>query len=164
MAEDRQTTPFWSRFKAVAGKLYSQPASAIGVSVMALFILVALFGPLIAPYGANQQIAQDARQPPSSTHLFGTDNLGRDVFSRVVLGARDVLSLAGLGTLVAVILVTAVVVRVGMSPLMHRTEKPLLLFSDPFGMLPKVLPKVLAHAFGNELTSEDHQMPLPPIA
>ncbi len=73
-----------------------------------LFLLVALFGPLIAPYGANQQIVEDARQPPSSKHLFGTDLLGRDVFSRVVLGARDVLSLAGMGTLAAVLLGTTI--------------------------------------------------------
>jgi peptide/nickel transport system permease protein len=63
---------------------------------------MALIGPAIAPYEANQQIAEDARQPPSSEYWFGTDHLGRDVFSRVILGARDVLSLAGLGTLAAV--------------------------------------------------------------
>jgi len=68
-----------------------------------IFLLLALFGPLIVPYGENEQIASDARQPPSATYLFGTDRLGRDVFSRVVLGTRDILALAGLGTLLAVI-------------------------------------------------------------
>ena len=48
-------------------------------------------------------IATAARQPPSAAHWFGTDNLGRDVFSRVVLGARDILLLSGLGTVLAVI-------------------------------------------------------------
>jgi peptide/nickel transport system permease protein len=48
-------------------------------------------------------ITADARQPPSSSHWFGTDNLGRDVFSRVILGAREVLVLSGSGTLLAVI-------------------------------------------------------------
>ena len=64
---------------------------------------MALFGPILAPYGFNEQIYTDARQPPSPTHWFGTDNLGRDVFSRVVLGARDILQLSGLGTILAVI-------------------------------------------------------------
>jgi peptide/nickel transport system permease protein len=83
-------------------QLYACPASALGTTIFLLFLLLALFGPLIAPYEANQQIVEDARQPPSPKHWFGTDHLGRDVFSRVVLGARDVLSLAGLGTLAAV--------------------------------------------------------------
>jgi peptide/nickel transport system permease protein len=63
--------------------------------------MMAIFGPFIAQYGPNQQIVTDARQPPSAAHWFGTDNLGRDIFSRIVLGARDILSLAGLGTLLA---------------------------------------------------------------
>ena len=83
--------------------LYRRPASAIGTTIVLIFLLVALFGPLIAPYGENEQIAADARQPPSTAHWFGTDRLGRDVFSRVVLGARDIFALAGLGTLLAVI-------------------------------------------------------------
>lgn len=48
-------------------------------------------------------IAGAARLPPSSAHWFGTDNLGRDVFSRVILGAREVLVMSGSGTLLAVI-------------------------------------------------------------
>jgi len=89
-------------------ELYSRLPSAIGATIFLIFILTALFGPLIAPYGPNQQIVEDARQPPSADHWFGTDNLGRDVFSRVVLGARDVLSLAGLGTLIAVLIGTTI--------------------------------------------------------
>jgi peptide/nickel transport system permease protein len=83
--------------------LYRRPASALGTTIVLIFLLLALVGPLIVPYGENEQIAADARQPPSSTYLFGTDRLGRDVFSRVVLGTRDILALAGLGTLLAVI-------------------------------------------------------------
>lgn len=83
--------------------LYSNPISAIGTTITAIFLILAIFGPLIAPYGENEIIASAARQPPSPQHWFGTDNLGRDVFSRVVLGAREILLLAGLGTLIAVI-------------------------------------------------------------
>jgi peptide/nickel transport system permease protein len=91
-----------SRLWSGVRQLYSRASSAIGTTIFLLFLLMALFGPLIAPYGSNQQIVEDARQPPSADHWFGTDHLGRDVFSRVVLGARDVLSLAGLGTFSAV--------------------------------------------------------------
>jgi peptide/nickel transport system permease protein len=90
----------WQRFKL----LYRRPSSAIGISIVLIFLTIALIGPLIAPYGENEQIVTDARQPPSATHIFGTDRLGRDVFSRVVLGARDILLLAGLGTILAVII------------------------------------------------------------
>jgi len=83
--------------------LYSRPTSAIGTSIFLIFLLLALLGPIIAPYDENQQIVSDARQPPSGEHVFGTDNLGRDVYSRVVLGARNILLLAGLGTLLAVL-------------------------------------------------------------
>jgi len=83
--------------------LYRRPSSAIGTTIVLIFLGLALFGPLIAPYGENEQIAADARQAPSTTHLFGTDRLGRDVFSRVILGTRDIFALAGLGTLLAVI-------------------------------------------------------------
>lgn len=89
-------------------ELYARPASALGTTIVVVFLLLALFGPFIAPYGAAQQIPSAARQAPSTEHLFGTDRLGRDVFSRVVLGARDILALAGLGTLLAVMIGTAV--------------------------------------------------------
>jgi len=89
-------------------QLYTRPASAVGTTIVLIFLAIALIGPLIAPYGANEQIAADARQAPSIDHLFGTDRLGRDVFSRVVLGTRDIFALAGLGTLLAVIAGTIV--------------------------------------------------------
>jgi peptide/nickel transport system permease protein len=65
--------------------------------------LIAIAGPLLAPYGLNEQIVEDASQAPSPSHLFGTDHLGRDVFSRVILGARDLLLLTGSGTALAVL-------------------------------------------------------------
>lgn len=98
-----ETISRWQRLKRIIQRLYQRPASALGTTLVLIFLLVALLGPLIAPYGENEQIALDARQPPSAQHWFGTDRLGRDVFSRVVLGTRDILTLAGLGTLLAVI-------------------------------------------------------------
>lgn len=92
-----------SRLAHVVRQLYRRPASALGTTLVLIFFVVALIGPVIAPYEANEQVFTDARQPPSATHWFGTDRLGRDVFSRVVLGTRDIFALAGLGTLLAVI-------------------------------------------------------------
>ncbi len=80
----------------------ARPASAVGTSIVVVFLLVAVLGPALAPYSATEQVFSEARQAPTFSHLFGTDRLGRDVFSRVVIGARDILSLAGLGTALAV--------------------------------------------------------------
>jgi peptide/nickel transport system permease protein len=97
----------WSRFVSVLKSLLRRPVAATGTLIFLIFVVLAFIGPLIVPYGLNQEIVTDARQPPSVQHWFGTDNLGRDVFSRVILGVRDVLSLAGIGTLLAVSLGTS---------------------------------------------------------
>lgn len=81
--------------------LYAKPAAAVGASIFLIFLLTALFGPVLAPHGANEQISSDARQAPSGAHWFGTDHLGRDVLSRVLYGASEVLLLSGTGTLLA---------------------------------------------------------------
>lgn len=94
--------PGRSAIKLLRG-LYSKAASAIGTTIFIVFLLAAIFGPVIAPYESNEQLYLDARQGPSESHWFGADNLGRDIYSRVILGARDILSLAGLGTLLALI-------------------------------------------------------------
>jgi len=60
----------------------------IGVGILGVVALAAIFAPLIAPDAPNQQNLADAFQSPSWSHLMGTDNLGRDLFSRVVYAAR----------------------------------------------------------------------------
>ncbi|MDO5096379.1 MAG: ABC transporter permease [Peptostreptococcaceae bacterium] len=58
-------------------------------SSLALFvILIAVFAPVLAPFQLNQTELQHALHPPSAEHLFGTDNLGKDIFSSVIYGAR----------------------------------------------------------------------------
>ncbi|WP_255513485.1 ABC transporter permease [Homoserinibacter sp. GY 40078] len=74
-------------------RAWRRPLAVIGLVVVAFWVLVVIFGPLIAPY---DPIAQDSARylPPSAEHLFGTDGVGRDVFSRVVSGARISLPVA----------------------------------------------------------------------
>lgn len=91
------------RFLSLLKNLYDRPITAFGTSVFILFVFLAVAGPWLAPYGSNEQIYADARQAPSVEHWFGTDQLGRDVFSRVLYGAREVLVEAGLGTILAVL-------------------------------------------------------------
>lgn len=70
----------------------------IGGSIVALYALIALFAPLIAPYGENQLDFNAVLAAPSSAHFFGTDDAGRDVFSRSLYGMRLDLGLALLVT------------------------------------------------------------------
>ena len=88
--------------------MLARPASAVGTAVVAIFLLAAAVGPALVPYGPTQQILTSRAQAPSAEHWFGTDRLGRDVFSRVVAGSRDILALAGAGTLLAVAVGTIV--------------------------------------------------------
>ncbi len=97
---------WWQVTRDFVKRIFAPSASAFGSIIFLIFVLMALVGPAVVPYQANQQIYEDVSQAPSADHIFGTDHLGRDVFSRVVLGARDIFTLAGLGTLVAVLIGT----------------------------------------------------------
>src|SRR5918994_2571384 len=66
-----------------------------GLVVVALFVLVAVFAPLVAPYDPIATSWSAVRKPPSWEHWLGTDEVGRDVLSRIIWGARASLS-AGL--------------------------------------------------------------------
>ncbi len=60
----------------------------VGFAIIAVFLTIALFAPVIAPYAFDDTQLMNRLQAPSSAHWFGTDDLGRDIFSRIVFGAR----------------------------------------------------------------------------
>ena len=62
--------------------------AAFSAAVIVIIILLAIFAPVIAPYGEAQQDLTARLQGPSAAHIFGTDELGRDVFSRILYGSR----------------------------------------------------------------------------
>jgi peptide/nickel transport system permease protein len=62
--------------------------AAIGVLIVGGLLVAALLAPWLAPYDPEMQFADAARQPPSADYFFGTDNIGRDNFSRVLYGTR----------------------------------------------------------------------------
>jgi peptide/nickel transport system permease protein len=72
----------------------------IGLILTGLFVICAIFAPWLAPYG-NGEIVGDVWGPMSSTHLLGTDNLGRDLLSRMIYGARITIFIAVLATALA---------------------------------------------------------------
>ncbi|WP_131195088.1 ABC transporter permease [Lichenihabitans psoromatis] len=96
------------RFVSVAAKLCSNPLALFGLVIVAALILMALLAPVVA--GGVSPIDQNLAgrlQPPSASHWFGTDELGRDIFARTVYGAR--------ATLAIVALVGVIVVPVGLA-------------------------------------------------
>ncbi|ARD47744.1 peptide ABC transporter permease [Sporosarcina sp. P37] len=88
-AQLEKTTGPWR--EAWIGFRKSKVAVA-GAFIVLFFILLALFGPLVTKEGINEQLMADRLQPPSSEYWFGTDDFGRDIFSRIIHGARISLS------------------------------------------------------------------------
>jgi len=71
-----------------ARRLLRRKGAVFGLAVIALLVAVAVLAPLIAPYEPDQQTWSAVRKAPSALHWFGTDDVGRDVFTRVIYGAR----------------------------------------------------------------------------
>lgn len=90
----------------VVRRLASRPLALIGSLLVLMFLMLAISGPMIAPYSFNEINREALRQPPGPGFPFGTDSLGRDVFSRVLWGAREIIVVPGVATAVAVVLGT----------------------------------------------------------
>jgi ABC-type dipeptide/oligopeptide/nickel transport system permease subunit len=86
--------PRAGRLKPLVEELWRDKVGLFGLTVIVLLVLVAIFAPLIAPYGPASQSVSARLKPParlaggSHEHIFGTDQLGRDILSRVIYGAR----------------------------------------------------------------------------
>jgi peptide/nickel transport system permease protein len=88
--------------------LLRSPAFILGCVLVGIWVLCAVFGTLIAPYNPRTEDLLNDLAPPSGDHLFGTDRLGRDVLSRVIVGARQILVMAPLATLLGTVVGTAI--------------------------------------------------------
>jgi ABC-type dipeptide/oligopeptide/nickel transport systems, permease components len=80
----------WRRVR----RIWHNRSAALGGALVLAWLLIALLAPLIAPYSPTAQKVTNRLKPPSAQHWFGTDELGRDVFSRVLHGARVSLPVA----------------------------------------------------------------------
>ncbi|MCM3028705.1 ABC transporter permease [Bacillus safensis] len=87
-------------------QFFQHKLAVIGSVIVFLFLILAIFAPLIAPYGINEQSLGERFSAPSAAHWFGTDDFGRDIFSRVVHGARISLWVGFFSVLGSVILGT----------------------------------------------------------
>ena len=107
VAPARKRAP--SALGSFASRLFREkPLGAIGAIVCLIFLFAGIFADLLAPYGYNQIMPINRMKPPSAQFWFGTDNLGRDIFSRVLYGARLSvvigLSAAAIGTVISLLI------------------------------------------------------------
>lgn len=96
-------SPRARRRRRLRRRFLRRPAAVFGLVMSVFFVLIAVFAPLIAPYSAAESDFGSLLAPPSTTYLFGTDELGRDLFSRVVFGARTSLVAGVLATVLAMV-------------------------------------------------------------
>lgn len=98
---------WFSGIVSFSRQLAQRPLSLLGTLITLIFILLAIFGPFIAPHDFDTVIRNEDnriinRAEPSLDHPFGTDRRGFDVFSRVIWGAREIITLPGIATIIAV--------------------------------------------------------------
>lgn len=93
-----------SRMKDVWIRLRRSRLAMLGLAILVLLILVAIFADFIAPYDYAEQDLMNSLQKPSSAHLMGTDEFGRDIFSRLVYGSRISLIVGFIAVGISVIL------------------------------------------------------------
>jgi peptide/nickel transport system permease protein len=86
--ETERMGPRTSLFRDAMRRLFRNKLAIVGMIVMGTFLLTAIFAPLIAPYDPIGQELVMRRRPPSQEHLLGRDDLGRDILSRIIFGAR----------------------------------------------------------------------------
>ncbi|UVI30742.1 ABC transporter permease [Paenibacillus spongiae] len=77
-----------STWKNVVGRLVRNRLALVGLLLVLVWVVLACLAPLIAPYPPNEINTADKLLPPSAAHLLGTDNFGRDIFSRILYGAQ----------------------------------------------------------------------------
>ncbi|HEY75309.1 MAG TPA: ABC transporter permease [Thermoflexia bacterium] len=93
---------FWESISIVL----RSPTAAVGLAIVLFWVFVAIFAPLLAPHDPLAQDASAINQGPSPTYPLGTDNLGRDILSRLIYGSRVILILAPVSVLASVIVGT----------------------------------------------------------
>jgi peptide/nickel transport system permease protein len=144
-----EATALPGRTRNALAWMRANPLIAAGGFMVLVIVVVAIFAPLIAPYPGDAGYAThplDIFKPPSTKHLFGTDNVGRDIFSRVVYGTR----VSPLIALAVVAIASVVGVTVGLVAgfLGGIVDEILMRITDVFLAVPALL---LALAFASVL-------------
>lgn len=122
-------------------RLKKNKLAMTGLIIIILISLLAIFGPMLSPYSYSDQSLIRANQPPSAENWFGTDNLGRDLFTRVMYGARISLSI---GIVASIINLTLGVIYGGISGFIGgRTDSIMMRIVDILYGIPLLLYVIL---------------------
>ena len=127
----------FARLLAVLLAVASRPSGLVGLILVAFHVLLAIVSPAITPYDFKEMSAQLVLNGPSFEHWFGTDNLGRDVFTRTMLGGRQALLVTTIGTVFAITWGGLLGVLLGLVG--GRLDELLMRLVDAFLCLPWIL-------------------------
>lgn len=116
--------------------------AVLGISIVAVVIVVAVAAPFIAPYGPEVRLWDQKLEPPSFQHLLGTDDRGGDIFSRILYGYRLDLAISGS---VVIFAATMGTILGSVSGFVPRLDETLMRITDVFLAVPSL---ILAMAFG----------------
>ena len=97
----RPSMRYWPE---VGKRLLKNKVAMFAVFLLLAIILMAIFGPILSPYEYDKTSLMSAKKPPSWQHLFGTDKVGRDIFTRVCMGTRTSLLIGTIGALIPYLL------------------------------------------------------------
>jgi peptide/nickel transport system permease protein len=93
-----------SKLSEIWRRLRKNKLAVVALVVLVLLILVAIFGPIIAPYSYEAQDSKDTYAAPGLKHLLGTDKFGRDIFSRLIIGARQSIQMGIIAVAIAAVI------------------------------------------------------------
>lgn len=142
-----QTSQAGSRAAGIFKDLVSRPSGAIGLSLVIFHVALALISPFIIPFDYKLQNSALMLSQPDAVHWLGSDHLGRDVFSRTLMGGREALLVTGVATPLAVIWGGFVGILFGLVG--GRLDEVLMRIVDAFLSLPWILKMlVLIVTFG----------------
>jgi len=141
-----------SHFELFLRRFCRNKLAVAGFIFIVFIILVAIFAPYIAPYGYDDQNVSIRLQEPSSEHWFGTDDLGRDVFSRMIYGARVSLSV-GIST-TTISMFVALIIGMISGYYGGRTDNIIMRIIDIFLAIPSILLSIaIAATLGGGIAS-----------
>lgn len=136
IAQDAGATARRRPSSLVLRKLFGRRVVLVGAVILTIAALAALFAPWLTPYDPTALKVLDRLQSPRAAHWFGTDELGRDVFSRVIFGARYSLTI---GALVVAISVTCGILLGLTAGYFRRLDGPIMRVVDAMMSFPDIL-------------------------